>query len=217
MNKLLDTRNDVKNFMIAGDQTLVGYTEQSDLYMNLITEELIHELLKEYDRKNLVGIADGIADSIVVIEGFCHSLGLDLEKIWEYVNETPTIKSEYDTKYEYCIRFILEIYVKLRSNYKEIRYHISDPKLKDIEYLAAQYQKLHSIDCASIIRLLLKLSKELNLPIQEIWDEVARSNSSKISENGKVIKNEFGKIQKGPNYFKPDIKNILLRHGLIGE
>jgi hypothetical protein len=32
---------------------------------------------------------------------------------------------------------------------------------------------------------------------------------SKLDENGKPIYREDGKVMKGPNYFKPDLKKIL--------
>ena len=31
---------------------------------------------------------------------------------------------------------------------------------------------------------------------------------SKLDEKGKPIYNENGKVMKGPNYFKPDLKNL---------
>ncbi len=197
MNKLLDTRNDVKFFMIAGDQTVLGYSDQSDLYMKLITEELIHEFLKEYDNKNLVGIADGIADSIVVLEGFCHSLGLDLENIWKYVNEFSYSSEEIFSEFNVC---------EILSTYSDIRYNYSY-KSKDLGWFEHRIGRM--------FRNLLIVSVYLNLPIQEIWDEVVRSNNSKISENGKVIKNEFGKIQKPSTFSPADIESILKKHNLI--
>lgn len=45
--------------------------------------------------------------------------------------------------------------------------------------------------------------------MEEIFDEIHRSNMSKLDENGKPIYREDGKVLKGPNYFKPDIKKIL--------
>lgn len=38
--------------------------------------------------------------------------------------------------------------------------------------------------------------------------EVARSNMSKLDENGKPIFRDDGKILKGPNYFKPDLRRF---------
>jgi predicted HAD superfamily Cof-like phosphohydrolase len=64
------------------------------------------------------------------------------------------------------------------------------------------------------LKELVILAKTLNIPLQEVWDEVSRSNMSKISENGKVIKNEFGKIQKPSTFSPADIKSILQKHNL---
>lgn len=47
------------------------------------------------------------------------------------------------------------------------------------------------------------------IPIDEIFQEIHNSNMSKLDENGNPIVREDGKILKGPNYFKPDIKNIV--------
>ena len=45
--------------------------------------------------------------------------------------------------------------------------------------------------------------------IEEVFAEIHRSNMSKLDKNGKPILREDGKILKGENYFKPDIKKIL--------
>ncbi len=47
--------------------------------------------------------------------------------------------------------------------------------------------------------------------IEEVFDEIQRSNMSKLSENGTPIYRDDGKILKGPNYFKPKIAEILNR------
>jgi predicted HAD superfamily Cof-like phosphohydrolase len=45
--------------------------------------------------------------------------------------------------------------------------------------------------------------------IEDVFNEIQRSNMSKLGENGEPIYREDGKVLKGPNYFKPNIKNIL--------
>ena len=45
--------------------------------------------------------------------------------------------------------------------------------------------------------------------LDKCFDEVQRSNMSKLGEDGKPIYNEFGKVMKGPNYFKPDLGKFL--------
>ena len=47
----------------------------------------------------------------------------------------------------------------------------------------------------------------LNLDIS--FDEVQKSNMSKLGLDGKPIYNEKGKVMKGPNYFKPNLKQYL--------
>ena len=45
--------------------------------------------------------------------------------------------------------------------------------------------------------------------IEEVFNEIQRSNMSKLGADGKPIYREDGKVLKGPNYFKPNIKAIL--------
>ncbi len=45
--------------------------------------------------------------------------------------------------------------------------------------------------------------------IDEVFEEIQRSNMSKLGENQQPIYREDGKVLKGPNYFKPNIKDIL--------
>jgi predicted HAD superfamily Cof-like phosphohydrolase len=45
--------------------------------------------------------------------------------------------------------------------------------------------------------------------IEEVFEEIQKSNMSKLDGNGNPIFREDGKILKGENYFKPNIKKIL--------
>jgi predicted HAD superfamily Cof-like phosphohydrolase len=53
------------------------------------------------------------------------------------------------------------------------------------------------------------LKHGLQHKIEEVYDEIHRSNMSKLDENGEPIFREDGKIMKSANYFKPDIRRIL--------
>lgn len=53
------------------------------------------------------------------------------------------------------------------------------------------------------------LKHGLQHKIEELFDEIHRSNMSKLDENGKPIFREDGKILKSQNYFKPNIKKVL--------
>lgn len=45
--------------------------------------------------------------------------------------------------------------------------------------------------------------------IEEVFNEIQRSNMSKLGEDGEPIYREDGKVLKGPNFFEPKIKKIL--------
>jgi predicted HAD superfamily Cof-like phosphohydrolase len=45
--------------------------------------------------------------------------------------------------------------------------------------------------------------------MEKIFDEVCKSNMSKLGKDGKPIYNNLGKVLKGPNYIPADIKSLL--------
>ena len=47
------------------------------------------------------------------------------------------------------------------------------------------------------------------IDLDKCFKEVQRANMSKLDENGKPIFNEKGKVMKGPNYKKPDLKQFV--------
>ena len=53
------------------------------------------------------------------------------------------------------------------------------------------------------------LSHGLQDKIEHIFEEIQKSNMSKLGSDGKPIYREDGKIMKGPDYFKPDIKKMI--------
>ena len=46
--------------------------------------------------------------------------------------------------------------------------------------------------------------------LDKCFDEVQRSNMSKLGVDGKPIYNDSGKVMKGPDYFAPDLKKIII-------
>ena len=47
------------------------------------------------------------------------------------------------------------------------------------------------------------------IDLDKCFNEVQNSNMSKLDKNGKPIYNEFGKVMKGPNYFKPNLSKFI--------
>ncbi|WP_339836127.1 nucleoside triphosphate pyrophosphohydrolase family protein [uncultured Flavobacterium sp.] len=53
------------------------------------------------------------------------------------------------------------------------------------------------------------LEHGLQHKIEAVFEEIQRSNMSKLNHDGKPIYREDGKVMKGPNYFKPNFETIL--------
>ena len=47
------------------------------------------------------------------------------------------------------------------------------------------------------------------IDLDKCFDEVQNSNMSKLDKNGRPIYNEFGKVMKGQNYFKPNLDKFI--------
>lgn len=53
------------------------------------------------------------------------------------------------------------------------------------------------------------LDHGLQYKIEEVFDEIHKSNMSKLDNNGNPIYRDDGKVLKGPNFSKPDLLKIL--------
>ena len=76
-------------------------------------------------------------------------------------------------------------------------------KNKDIVEVADALGDMLYILCGTIIE------HGMQDKIEEIFDEIQKSNLSKLGDDGKPIYRNDGKVMKGPNYFKPKISEIL--------
>ncbi|MNR28640.1 hypothetical protein D3C85_1459710 [compost metagenome] len=56
-------------------------------------------------------------------------------------------------------------------------------------------------------------SFSFGIDLDDVLEEVQRSNLSKLGEDGKPIYREDGKVLKGPNFFTPDIEKVLVNQG----
>ena len=93
--------------------------------------------------------------------------------------------------------------LRYRLMQEENNEYLEAAKKKDLVEIAdALGDKLYIL-CGTI------LAHGLQQKIVEVFNEIQRSNMSKLGIDGKPIYREDGKILKGPNYFKPDIKKNL--------
>lgn len=66
---------------------------------------------------------------------------------------------------------------------------------------------MHLVICCTFY--VVQFEHGLQHKIEEVFDEIQRSNMSKLGEDGKPIYREDGKVLKGSNYFKPNFEEIL--------
>lgn len=64
-------------------------------------------------------------------------------------------------------------------------------------------------ELADVLYVVLGTAVSLGLPIVDVFDEVHRSNMSKLGEDGKPILREDGKVLKGPNYTEAKIRQFF--------
>lgn len=95
--------------------------------------------------------------------------------------------------------------IKLRFNLmaEENEEYLDAAKQNDLVEVADALGDMLYILCGTI------LEHGMQHKIEEVFNEIQRSNMSKLDINGKPIYREDGKVLKGPNYFKPNISEII--------
>jgi predicted HAD superfamily Cof-like phosphohydrolase len=102
--------------------------------------------------------------------------------------------------------------VSVSEKIKELRFNLMKEeneeyleavKNNDIVEVADALGDMLYILCGTI------LTHGMQNKITEVFEEIQRSNMSKLGQDGNPIYREDGKVMKGPNYFKPNIKAIL--------
>jgi predicted HAD superfamily Cof-like phosphohydrolase len=98
---------------------------------------------------------------------------------------------------------------KNRLRYKLMREeneeYIDAANANDLVEVADALGDMLYILCGTIIE------HGLQYKIEAVFEEIQRSNMSKLAKDGTPIYREDGKVLKGPNYVRPNIKEILNR------
>lgn len=86
---------------------------------------------------------------------------------------------------------------------EENKEYLDAMKNKDLIEVADALGDMLYILCGTII------THGMQDMIDGVFEEIQRSNMSKLGSDGKPIYRDDGKVLKGPNYFQPDIAKIL--------
>jgi len=126
-----------------------------------------------------------IQDTIGAVEKFHDAFGIDN-------NHTPTTElSEKD------------IDLRHRLMQEENDEYLEAAKNKDLVEVADALGDQLYILCGTILK------HGMQHKIEEVFEEIQRSNMSKLDADGKPIYREDGKVMKSDLYFRPNIKSIL--------
>ena len=92
----------------------------------------------------------------------------------------------------------------------KLRYALLEEELNELK------EAIHNNDITEVADALTDIlyvaygaGHSFGIDLDKCFAEVQRSNMSKLGEDGKPIYNEHGKVMKGPNFSKPNLKKFL--------
>ena len=105
--------------------------------------------------------------------------------------------------------------VKAKANFSDektnkLRVDLIKEELEELTKAMDEKDLLEVADALTdILYVTYGAGHAFGINLDKCFDEVQRSNMSKLGEDGKPIYNESGKVMKGPNYFKPDLSKYI--------
>ena len=91
-----------------------------------------------------------------------------------------------------------------------LRYDLIKEELAELKDAMEKKDLLEVADALTdILYVTYGAGHAFGINLDKCFEEVQNSNMSKLDQNGKPIYNEFGKVMKGPNYFKPDLSKFV--------
>jgi|TARA_B110000259_G_C13857051_1_gene339246 predicted HAD superfamily Cof-like phosphohydrolase len=114
-------------------------------------------------------------------------------------NFMQTFGQEIKTSAEFPNKKIVNLrYELIKEELEELNQAIKDKDLKEV-----------ADALTDILYVTYGAGHAFGIDLDKCFDEVQKSNMSKLGLNGKPIYNEAGKVMKGPNYFKPDLNKFI--------
>tara|TARA_Y100001970_G_C14229499_1_gene857743 strand:- start:1704 stop:2075 length:372 start_codon:yes stop_codon:yes gene_type:complete len=92
----------------------------------------------------------------------------------------------------------------------ELRINLINEELEELKVAMKSKDLKEVVDALTdILYVTYGAGHAFGVNLDSCFDEVQKSNMSKLDNDGKPIYNESGKVLKGPNYFKPDLTKFL--------
>ena len=116
------------------------------------------------------------------------------------------------------VKSFMEIYgqeVKTKSSFPsekiiQLRYDLIKEELDELSVAINNKDIVEVADALTdLLYVVYGAGHSFGIDLDKCFTEVQRSNLSKLDIDGKPIYNENGKVLKGPNYSKPNLKQFL--------
>lgn len=140
------------------------------------------------------------------IEHYCMKYAAGRKALNKVIGSVEEFHEAFKIANEYAPKALLsdaDYLLRHRLMHEENEEYLDACKKGDLTEIAdALGDKLYIL-CGTILK------HGLQDKIEEVFNEIHRSNMSKLDENGQPLFREDGKVLKGTRYFKPDIKRVL--------
>jgi predicted HAD superfamily Cof-like phosphohydrolase len=91
-----------------------------------------------------------------------------------------------------------------------LRYDLIKEELAELQEAMKNKDLLEVADALTdILYVTYGAGHAFGIDLDKCFEEVQNSNMSKLGKDGKPIFNEFGKVMKGPKYFRPDLNKFV--------
>ena len=92
----------------------------------------------------------------------------------------------------------------------QLRLNLISEELEELKEAMVNKDLLEVADALTdILYVTYGAGHAFGINLDKCFKEVQNSNMSKLGIDNKPIYNEFGKVMKGPNYFKPDLTKFV--------
>ena len=92
----------------------------------------------------------------------------------------------------------------------QLRYELIKEELEELnQAIKGKDMKEVADALTDILYVTYGAGHAFGINLDQCFDEVQKSNMSKLGADGRPIYNENGKVMMGPNYFKPDLNKFL--------
>ncbi len=96
------------------------------------------------------------------------------------------------------------------ENINNLRINLIEEELNEFKEAVKKKDLKEAADALTdILYVTYGAGHAFGINLDKCFEEVQKSNMSKLGDDGKPIYDEKGKVMKGPKYFKPDLKKFL--------